>query len=113
MFINVWAVQHDAQIYPEPFKFKPERFLDENGHLLAHDSTIRRRSVDHIVSVCSALQPTCSLLLVSVCCIASPQPINRAAMCDYVPPLTSYKSCPSASLSVCVSNVSIIDVYWM
>ncbi|KAF8891878.1 cytochrome P450 [Infundibulicybe gibba] len=26
---NVWAIQHDETMYPEPFKFKPERYLGE------------------------------------------------------------------------------------
>ncbi|KAJ7874655.1 cytochrome P450 [Mycena leptocephala] len=28
---NVWAILHDETMYPEPFKFKPERFLLPNG----------------------------------------------------------------------------------
>jgi len=27
---NTWSIMHDAEIYPEPNKFKPERFLSEN-----------------------------------------------------------------------------------
>ncbi|KAF9560814.1 cytochrome P450 [Agrocybe pediades] len=30
---NVWAILHDEEIYPDPFKFNPERFL-ENGKLV-------------------------------------------------------------------------------
>ncbi|KAF9257842.1 cytochrome P450 [Marasmius fiardii PR-910] len=29
VFGNVWAILHDERLYPEPFKFKPERFLVE------------------------------------------------------------------------------------
>ncbi|KAJ7185204.1 cytochrome P450 [Mycena filopes] len=35
---NVWAIAHDEDVYPEPFKFKPERFLTKDGKL---DSTVR------------------------------------------------------------------------
>ena len=27
------AMTHDENVYPEPFAFKPERFLDKNGEL--------------------------------------------------------------------------------
>ncbi|KJA29517.1 hypothetical protein HYPSUDRAFT_33010 [Hypholoma sublateritium FD-334 SS-4] len=30
---NIWAMNHDEDIYPEPFAFKPERFFDESGKL--------------------------------------------------------------------------------
>jgi len=31
------AMTHDESVYPEPFDFKPERFLDENGELTVND----------------------------------------------------------------------------
>lgn len=31
IFIPVIALQHDAKYYPEPHKFKPERFSEENS----------------------------------------------------------------------------------
>ena len=31
---NQWAVLHDPSIFPDPFKFKPERWLDADGKLL-------------------------------------------------------------------------------
>ncbi|KAF9462161.1 cytochrome P450 [Collybia nuda] len=34
---NVWAILHDEKIYPEPFEFKPERFLQEEGKDLPPD----------------------------------------------------------------------------
>ncbi|KAF8890287.1 cytochrome P450 [Gymnopilus junonius] len=34
---NIWAMTHDEERYPEPFKFKPERFFDEEGNLNSDD----------------------------------------------------------------------------
>ncbi|TFY76222.1 hypothetical protein EWM64_g7790 [Hericium alpestre] len=33
LFPNTWAIVHDPERYPEPFSFKPERFLLEDGSL--------------------------------------------------------------------------------
>ena len=30
MVPNAYLVQHDPEIYPEPYAFRPERFLDED-----------------------------------------------------------------------------------
>ena len=30
---NIWAMAHDEDVYPDPFTFKPERFLKEDGSL--------------------------------------------------------------------------------
>jgi len=30
---NVYAMTHNEAVYPDPFSFKPERFLDENGKM--------------------------------------------------------------------------------
>ena len=35
---NQWAILHDPSIFPEPSKFKPERWLDEGGNLLSEGS---------------------------------------------------------------------------
>lgn len=31
---NLWKLHHDPLVYPDPFKFKPDRFLDKSGKLL-------------------------------------------------------------------------------
>jgi cytochrome P450 len=30
LIANAYLVQHDPEIYPEPYEFRPERFLDES-----------------------------------------------------------------------------------
>ncbi|KAJ7147104.1 cytochrome P450 [Mycena crocata] len=37
---NIWAMVHDESIYPEPDKFKPERFFDGHGQLTTEDSIL-------------------------------------------------------------------------
>ena len=34
VFINLWGINHDPDWWDEPFKFKPERFLDERGEFV-------------------------------------------------------------------------------
>ncbi|XP_078334324.1 cytochrome P450 2U1-like [Crassostrea virginica] len=40
---NFWTVHHDEKEFEDPFAFKPERFLDKNGHLLPSNDPIRKR----------------------------------------------------------------------
>ncbi|KDR68694.1 hypothetical protein GALMADRAFT_78276 [Galerina marginata CBS 339.88] len=37
---NVWAILHDEEIYPEPFKFRPERFIQEGEAEVQADPSI-------------------------------------------------------------------------
>ena len=38
IFVNVWSLHHDESMYPEPFAFKPERFLPKDGSVLGPES---------------------------------------------------------------------------
>lgn len=31
---NFWTLHHDEKIFPDPFSFKPERFLDDEGKVV-------------------------------------------------------------------------------
>ena len=39
---NVWALHHDPELWDEPWEFRPERFLDDTGHILPADHDVRR-----------------------------------------------------------------------
>ncbi|KAI1784946.1 cytochrome P450 98A3 [Ganoderma leucocontextum] len=36
VFVNMWAILHDPEVYPQPDDFVPERFLDSAGNLDVH-----------------------------------------------------------------------------
>ena len=38
-----WEINHDPDYWKDPWTFKPERFLDEEGHLVTPDHPNRRR----------------------------------------------------------------------
>ena len=42
LFTNLFALNHDENNFPEPFKFKPERFLDDNGDFVPADHPNRK-----------------------------------------------------------------------
>ncbi|XP_050399178.1 cytochrome P450 1A1 isoform X1 [Patella vulgata] len=43
VYINLWALHHDENIWEDPWTFNPDRFIDENGRLLGPGHQKRRR----------------------------------------------------------------------
>jgi cytochrome P450 len=43
VYINLWSVHHDPLDWADPWLFKPDRFLDDSGHLLAMSHPVRRK----------------------------------------------------------------------
>ena len=42
ILIDAWGVHHDPELYPDPERFQPERFLDQRARAL-HLAAVRRR----------------------------------------------------------------------
>ncbi|KAK3589270.1 hypothetical protein CHS0354_008333 [Potamilus streckersoni] len=45
VIMNIWTVHHDPAIWGDPWIFRPERFLDDNGELLPAEHTMRQSLV--------------------------------------------------------------------
>ena len=43
IMINVYGVDHDPDVWDDPYEFNPERFLDPDGKLLPPDHINRKR----------------------------------------------------------------------
>ena len=43
VWVNAFGLHHDPRYWDEPWTFKPERFLDENGKLVTPGHLNRRR----------------------------------------------------------------------
>jgi cytochrome P450 len=37
---NLWGVHHDEKLFPDPFSFRPERFINERGQFVKHEAVI-------------------------------------------------------------------------
>ncbi|CAL8094329.1 unnamed protein product [Orchesella dallaii] len=40
IFPNFWQVHHDEAVWGDPKNFRPERFIDENGHYKKNDNVM-------------------------------------------------------------------------
>ncbi|KAL3870409.1 hypothetical protein ACJMK2_038492 [Sinanodonta woodiana] len=45
IIINIWTIHHDPAIWGDPWVFRPERFLDDNGGLLPAEHALRQSLV--------------------------------------------------------------------
>ena len=43
VLLSLWSIHHDPQFWQDPYAFKPERFLDPDGQLVAVDHPNRRQ----------------------------------------------------------------------
>ncbi|KAH3773959.1 cytochrome P450 2U1-like [Dreissena polymorpha] len=43
VYINLWSLHHDPEVWHDPWEFDPGRFLDADGHLLPPHHECRRR----------------------------------------------------------------------
>lgn len=42
LILSLWDLHHNENIYPDPYSFKPERFLDQNGKIISPGSIERK-----------------------------------------------------------------------
>ena len=45
VLLSLWSIHHDPQFWQDPYAFKPERFLDPEGHLVTVDHPNRRQTL--------------------------------------------------------------------
>ncbi|XP_060554489.1 cytochrome P450 2C31-like [Ruditapes philippinarum] len=46
---NIWYIHHNPKIWGDPWNFRPERFLDEDGQLLPREHIFRRNCIPFAV----------------------------------------------------------------
>ncbi|KAL1753731.1 cytochrome P450 [Schizophyllum commune] len=86
---NVWAMVHDGQVYPEPYAFKPERFLNIDGEL---DSAVRDPA-DIVFGfgrrVCPGRHVAYASVWIAIASILRVYNIEKASPCAKLPDGTS------------------------
>ena len=45
VLLNTWDITHDPELFNDPYSYHPERYLDEQGHLLPPQHSIRKLSM--------------------------------------------------------------------
>jgi len=40
VFLNTWSVHFDEKLFPDPYSFRPERFINEHGQFVKHEAVI-------------------------------------------------------------------------
>jgi len=40
IYTNLWGVHHDEKLFPDPFSFRPERFINERDQFVKHEAVI-------------------------------------------------------------------------
>ena len=103
--MNAHQLHHDAKLWGDPWNFRPERFLDDQGHILSRDHVLRKRFL--------ITQRLMSCLLLSVSCFflqITPLSARQVAL-PYFIFLRSFKYYSLSSIlttvSVCVLETTI------
>ena len=86
---NLWSLHHDPDFWPEPFEFRPERFLDDAGQLVAADHPNRKHLLPFGAGprVCLGESMALARLFIWIATLAqmftvTPAPGNTVALTD-------------------------------
>ncbi|RPD54265.1 cytochrome P450 [Lentinus tigrinus ALCF2SS1-6] len=88
---NVWAIAHDARHYPDPFEFKPERYLTEAGTLNPDVLDPRRFMFGYGRRICPGRHFSQSSLFITIACVLHTFEIRSG---EDAPKTPSIFSCP-------------------